>query len=98
MLHEDNDILKYKHGEDFMKAPFIIYADIVTFLEKISACHNNLNESSTIKINNHMPSGYSIFTHYSFDNTKNRLNHHRGQDSMKIICKALKEHAEKMIK
>ena len=56
-----------------MKVPFIIYADLKCLLEKISTCINNPNESSTTKINKHTPSGYSIFTSCSFDESKNKL-------------------------
>ena len=72
MPNKDNNILKYNHGENFMKALFIIYADLESLLEKSSICHNNPNESSTIKINNHTP-GYLLFAHCLFDNTKNRV-------------------------
>ena len=72
MPNEDNNILKYNHGENFMKAPFIIYADMQSSLEKISTCHNNLNGLSTTKINKHTPSGYSLFIHCSLkDSSKN---------------------------
>ena len=57
-----------------MKLPFTIYADLEFLLEKMSTCQNNPNESSTTKINKHTPSGYSLFTHCSFDNSKNKLN------------------------
>ena len=60
-------------------------------------CINNPNESSTNEINKHTPSGYSIFTSCSFDQTKNKLNHYRGKDCMKKFCKDLTEHATKMI-
>ena len=83
MPNKDNNILKYNHGENFMKAPFIIYADLESLPEKVSTCNNNPNKSSTIKINNHIPSGYSLFTYCSFSATKNRHNHYRGQDCMK---------------
>ena len=42
-----------------MKDPLIIYADLESFLEKMSTCHNNLEKSSTTEINEHTPSGYS---------------------------------------
>ena len=38
MPNEDNKILKYNHGEKSIKAPFIIYADLESFLEKTSTC------------------------------------------------------------
>ena len=41
--------------------------------------------------------GYSIFTHCSFDQTRNKLNHYRDKDCMKKFCKDLREHATKII-
>ena len=40
MPNEDNEILKYNHGEKSMKAPFIIYADLESLLEKTSTCYD----------------------------------------------------------
>ena len=48
---EDNKILKYNHGEKSMRAPFAIYADLESLLEKMSTCHNNPEKSSTTKVN-----------------------------------------------
>ena len=45
MPDEDNKILKYKHGEKSLKAPFMIYADLECFLEKMHSCQNNLEKS-----------------------------------------------------
>ena len=97
MPTEDNNIIKYNQGEKSMKVPFIIYADLECLLEKMSTCINKPNESSTIKINKHAPSGYSIFTSCTFDESKNKLNCYRGKDSMKKFCKDLKEHATRII-
>ena len=80
-----------------MKVPFIIYADLECLLEKMSTCINNPNESSTTKINKHTPSGYSIFTSCSFDESKNKLNYYRGKDCMKKFYKDLKEHTARII-
>ena len=97
MPTKDNNIIKYNRGEKSMKVPFIIYADLECLLEIMSTSINNLNESSTTKINKHTPSGYSIFTSRSFDESKNILNYYRGKDCMKKFCKDLKEHATRII-
>ena len=86
MPEEDNNILKYNHGEKSMRAPFVIYADLECLLEKISTCHNDPKKSSTTKINKHTPSGYSLFTHVLFDTTKNKLDCYRGKNYMKNFC------------
>ena len=96
MPNKDNNKIKYNQGGKSIKLPFIIYADLECLLEKISTCYNNPEESTT-KINHHTPSGYSIFTHCSFDKSKNKLNYYRGEDCMKRFCKDLKKHATKII-
>ena len=97
MPTKNNNIIKYNHGEKSMKLPFFIYADLECLLEKMSTCINNPNESSTTKINKHTPSGYSIFTHCSFNKSKNKLNYYRGKDCIKKFSKDLRERASKII-
>ena len=84
-------------GEKSMNLSFVIYADLECLLENMSACINNPNESSTTKINKHVPSGYRIFTHCSFDESKNKLNYCRKDDCMKKFSKDLREHVTKII-
>ena len=92
-----NNTIKYNHGEKSMKLPFVIYADLECLLEKMSTGVNNPNKSFTTKINKHTPLGYSIFTHCSFDESKNKLNYYRGDDYMKKCCKDLRKHATKIV-
>ena len=80
-----------------MRAPFVIYADLECLLEKISTCHNNPEKLSTTKVNKYTPSGYLLFTHYSFDTTKNKLDYYRGKNCMKNFCLDLREHLSKII-
>ena len=98
MPEEDNKILKYNEGEKSMEVPFITYADLQSLLEKMNICHchNNLEKSSTTKINKHIPSGYSLFPHCSFDTRKNKLDYYRGKNCMKNFCLHLREHATKI--
>ena len=97
MPEKDNKILIYNHGEKSMKVSFIIYADEESLLEEINTCHNNPEKSSATKINKHTPSGYSLFTHCSFDATKNKFDYYRGKNCMKNFCLDLKEHVTKRI-
>ena len=97
MPEEHNKILKYNQGEKSMKVPFIIYADLESLLEKMNTCHNNPEKSSTTKTNKHTPSGYSLFTHCSFDKRKNKLDYYRGKSCMRNFCLDLRDHATKLI-
>ena len=96
-MPKEERILKYNHGEKSMKVPFIIYADMNSLLGKIHTCHSIPEKSSTSKTNKHAASGYSLFTHCSFDDIKNKHNYYRGNDSMKNFSEHLKNHAKKII-
>ena len=49
MPNKDNKILKYNHGEKFIKVLFIIYADAECVLEKMRSSQNDLKKSDTDK-------------------------------------------------
>ena len=62
----------------------------------MNTCHNNLEKSSTTKVNKYTPSGYSLFTHCSFGPTKTKLHYYSGKNCMKNSCLDLKEHGTKI--
>ena len=49
MLNENNKILECNHGEKTLKAPFMIYADLESLLEKMHLYQNNHKISYTEK-------------------------------------------------
>ena len=69
-----------------MKIPSAIYDDFERLLEKISRRNNNPEKSATITLNKHTPSGFSLFSHCSFDTTKNKFDYYRDKDCMKMFC------------
>ena len=71
--NKENNILKHNLKEKSMKISFIIYGDFESILEKISACNNDPKKSPATKVSKHTLSGFSLFTYYSFDKTKNKL-------------------------
>ena len=86
MPTKHNNTIKYNQGEKSIKMSFTIYDDLECLLEKMSTCQNK-----------HTPSGYSLFPHCSFDESKNKLNYYRGDDCMKKFCKDLRVHSTKII-
>ena len=60
MPNEENKILKYNYGEESLKVPAIIYADLECLLEKMHSCQNNPEKSYTEK----KISIHFLVTHY----------------------------------
>ena len=90
-------LLKQIQGEESLKVPFIIYADLECLLQKIDTCKSNPEKPCTEKKAKHKPSGDSLVTCCSFDKLKNERKYYRGKDCMEIFCKHLKDQAIKII-
>ena len=59
--------------------------------------NNNLEKSYTEKKTKHEPSGWAMFTKFSFDEKENKLDYYREKDCIKKLFKKLKKHAMKII-
>ena len=97
MPSEDTKILEFDQHQKSNKAPFIIYVNIECTIEKINGCKNNPENSSTTKVSEHIPSGFSMSTISSFRSIENKHDVYRGKDCMKKFCEFLREHAIKII-
>ena len=82
MPSEDTKILKFNQYQKSDKASFIIYADLECLIEEIDGCNNNPENSSTTKVGQHIPSGFSTSTISSFKTIKNKHDVYREKDCM----------------
>ena len=78
MPSEDTKMLELSQYQKSDKAPFIIYADLDCILEKINGWKNNPKNSSTTKVSEHIPSGFSMSAISSFRSIENKHNVYRG--------------------
>ena len=87
LFHSDNSkILDFSQYQKSDKAPFIIYADLQCLIEKIHGCTTNPENSSTTKVSEHIPSGFSMCTISSFRSIENKPDVYRGMK--KIVWKS----------
>ena len=66
MPSDDTKILEFNQYQKSDKVPFIIYADLECIIKKTDGCKNNPENLSTTKVNQHIPSGFSMSTISSF--------------------------------
>ena len=90
-LSEGTKILEFNQYQKCVTAPFAIYADLDCIIQKTHGCKNNPENSSTIKVSKHIPSGFSMSTISSIRSTENNRDVYRGKHCVKT------EHAMKMI-
>ena len=80
---DDNKILEFNQYRKFDKAPFIIYEDLGYLIEKADECKNYPENSSTTKVGEHIPSGFSMSTMLSFKSKENKHDVSRCKNCMK---------------
>ena len=66
-------------------------------IEETGGCKNNPENSSTTKVSEHIPPGFSMSTISSFRSTETKHDLYRGKDCMKKLFEYLREHAIKII-
>ena len=97
MPSNDNNILKYNHGEKSLKVPWVIYADFEYLPIKQQSCQNNPNDSYTKRKTLHEACGYSSALVKSFASKQHKHSFYRGKVCTKKFSKDFKEHATKII-
>ena len=73
MPSEKDKILEFKQYMKSNDMPCIIYADIELLIRKIDGCENNSKKSSTTKIAEHIPCGYSMSTIWVFSHIEDNI-------------------------
>ena len=97
MLSVKDNILEFNQYIKSVKTPYIIYADMESFIKRIDGFANNPEKSSTTKIDEHNPCGYSSSKIWTFDNTVKKHTLYCGKDCMKKFCESLRKHAKNII-
>ena len=92
-----DNILEFNQYMKSDKIPHIIYADIESLIIKIDGCTNNPEDSSTKKIGEHIPCGYSMSTVWEFGYIQNKHNLYGGKAFMKKFCSSLRGNAKNII-
>ena len=71
MPSKKNNILKFNQYMKSDKMLYIIYGDLQFLIKKIDGCAKNPEKSSTTKLTERIPWGYSMSIIWAFDTIKN---------------------------
>ena len=74
----------------------MVYADFESILEPIQGVSNNPNISSTRGVNVHTPSGWCIYSHFTYGKVTNPLTQYRGLNCVNKFCKHIISEAKQL--
>ena len=92
----DTKILKFNQYRKSDKAPFIVYADLASLIERIDGCKNNPGKLFTAKVSKYFLSCFSMSI-ISFKEIQNKHDINRDRDCLKKFCESLRNYAMNII-
>ena len=93
---EDTAMFVFKQYLKCIKAPYMVYTDVESLIERIDGWKNNPDQSSTTKTGECIPCEYSVSMIQAFDSIGNNGNVCRSEIAGKTICESLREYTIKI--
>ena len=88
--------VEFYDGQNQFKAPFMMYADFESILMPIKGAGANPNQPYTTKVNQHVPSGWCVYSKFAYGDVKGPLPIYRGEDCVKRFCDHIMHEAHRL--
>ena len=90
-------VIEFYDGQNQFRVPFIMYADFEAIFEPIQErVPGDPNEPYTSKVNRHIPSGYCVYSKFTYGELEAALEFYRGEDCVEKFCDHIKEEAHRL--
>ena len=107
-MPKQGSTIEFKDGQNQFKVPFIMYADFESILElmgpqgprslsnPIESPNPNPNQPYTNEVNQHMPSGWCVYSKFAYGEGVTLPRTYRGKDFIKMFCNYIKGEAKRL--
>ena len=107
-MPKQGSTIEFKDGQNQFKVPFIMYVDFESILEPMGlqgprslsdpteSPNPNPNQPYTKEVNQHMPSGWCVYSKFAYGDVDNPLRLYKGKDCIETFCNYIKGEAHKL--
>ena len=95
-MPKQGSTVEFKDGQNQFKVPFIMYADFESILEPIEFPNPNPNQRYTNEVSRHTPSGWCVYSKFTYRDVDNPLRLCRGKDCIETFCNYIKGEAHRL--
>ena len=85
-MPREGSMVEFCDGQNQSRVPFIIYADFESILKPIHGPNPDPRESYTSKVTHHAPSGWCVYSKFTYGKVENPLKLYRGHDCLEKFC------------
>ena len=90
--------IEFYDGQNQFKVPFMMYADFEAILKPIQGPSPDPEEPYTKEVNQHMPSGFCVYSKFAYGEVESPLRLYRGEDCVEKFCGHIREEAKRLYK
>ena len=96
-MPKQGSTVEFKDGQNQFKVPFIMYADFESILESMDSVEpRSPNEPYTNEVNQHTPSGWSVYSKFAYGDVDDLLRLYRGKDCIETFCNYIEGEARRL--
>ena len=95
-MPKPGSFLEFHDGQNQFKLPFTMYVDFEVILRPIQDPSPKPNEPYTKRINQHILSGFCIYSKFAYGEVKDLLKLYRGKDCIQVFCDYIKKEVRKL--
>ena len=96
--------VEFYDGQNQFKVPFTMYTDFEAILESIQGSRleeprkrsPDPKESYTMKVNQHIPSGWYVYSKFAYGDVDDPLNLYRSKDFVESFCDHIKQEVHRL--
>ena len=105
MPTEKEKWLQYHDGQNQFKVPFMMYADFESILKPMDERYKEkmnqlkrerVGKSYTERINEHIPSGWCVYSKFAYGNVPDPLKTYRGRDSVEKFVDYIEQEVQRL--
>ena len=85
-MPEEGSFMEFHDGQNQFKVPFIMYADFEAILKPIKEPSFDPDKPYTKEINQHIPSGFCVYSKFAYGEVENPLELYRCEDCVEVFC------------
>ena len=89
-MPKQGSTVEFKDGQNQFRVPYIMYADFESILELMDHGSSSPNQPYTNEVNQHTPSGWCVYSKFTYRDVDNPLRIYRGKDCIETFCNYIK--------
>ena len=96
-MPQQSSTIEFKDGQNQFKVPFIMYADFESILEPMDPVElGSPNQPYTNEVNQHTPSGWCVYSKFTYGDVDNPLRTYRGKDCIETFRNYVEREAHRL--